>query len=105
MNFIEEIKNRARKDIKTIVLPEATDLRTLTAVHKICEEGFAKVVLIGNEEEVKKIAEENNLDISKANIVDPKTSEKYDEYVESFYELRKAKGMTVEEAKKKKQMD
>lgn len=101
MNFIEEIKNRARKDIKTIVLPEATDLRTLTAVHKICEEGFAKVVLIGNEEEVKKIAEENNLDISKANIVDPKTSEKYDEYVESFYELRKAKGMTVEEAKQK----
>ena len=60
MNFIEEIKNRARKDIKTIVLPEATDLRTLTAVHKICEEGFAKEVLIGNEEEVKKIAEENN---------------------------------------------
>ena len=78
MNFIEEIKNRARKDIKTIVLPEATDLRTLTAVNKICEEGFAKVVLIGNEEKVKKIAEENNLDISKANIVDPKTSEKYD---------------------------
>ena len=99
MSFIEEIKNRAKKEIKTIVLPEATDLRTLTAVDTICKEGFAKVVLIGNEEKVTKLAKENGLDISKAKIVDPTNSEKYDEYVEYFYELRKAKGMTLEKAK------
>ena len=100
MSFIEEIKDRAKKHMKTIVLPEATDIRTLTAVDKICKEEFAKIVLIGNEEEVKKIAKENNLDISKARIVNPETSEKYEEYAQSFYELRKAKGMTIEEAKK-----
>jgi len=99
MSFIEEIKERARKDVKTIVLPEATDIRTLKATDIICKEEFAKVILIGNKEEITKLAEENNLDISKAKIVDPANSEKYDEYVEYFYELRKAKGMTIEKAK------
>ena len=51
MSFIEQIKERARKDIKTIVLPEATDIRTLTAVDKIGKEGFAKVILIGKNDE------------------------------------------------------
>ena len=100
VSFIEEIKQRARKEIKTIVLPEATDIRTLNAVNQICKEEFAKVVLIGNKEEITKLAGENNLDISKANIIDPMSSEKYEEYVEAFYELRKAKGMTIEQAKK-----
>ena len=99
MSFIEEIKERARKDVKTIVLPEATDIRTLKATDIICKEDFAKVVLIGNKEEITKLAEENNLDITKARIVDPANSEKYEEYVEYFYELRKAKGMTMEQAK------
>lgn len=100
MSFIDEIKTRASKEIKTIVLPEATDLRTLTATCQICKEGFAKVVLIGNETEVNKIANENNLDISKAKIINPATSDKYEDYAQSFYELRKAKGMTIEEARK-----
>ena len=100
MSFIDEIKNRAKEDIKTIILPEAEDLRTLEATDKICKEEFAKVVLIGNEEEVAKKAQENNFDISKAQIINPEKSEKYDEYVNAFYELRKAKGMTIEEAKK-----
>ncbi len=99
MSFIDEIKERARKEIKIIVLPEATDLRTLKATDIICKEEFAKVVLVGNKEEIIKLANENNLDISKATIVDPANSEKYEEYVEYFYELRKAKGMTMEQAK------
>ena len=85
MSFIEEIKNRAKKEIKTIVLPEATDLRTLTAVDTICKEGFAKVVLIGNEEKVTKLAKENGLDISKAKILigyEPKTT--FKEGIENF---------------------
>ncbi len=99
MSFIEEIKERARKQIKTIVLPEAMDLRVLTATNIICKEDFAKVVLIGNEEEIVKLAKENNLDISKVKILEPSNSEKYEEYVNTFYELRKAKGMTIEQAK------
>lgn len=99
MSFIEEIKERARKQIKTIVLPEAMDLRVLTATDIICKEDFAKVVLIGNKEEIVKLAKENNLDISKVKILEPSNSEKYEEYVNTFYELRKAKGMTIEQAK------
>lgn len=99
MGFIDEIKSRAKKEIKTIVLPEATDIRTLKAVDAIGREEFAKVILVGNEEEIKKLAEENNLNIEKAKLVNPATSEKYNEYVQAFYELRKAKGMTEEQAK------
>jgi len=99
MSFIEEIKEKAKKEIKKIVLPEATDIRVLTATDAICKEEFAKVILVGNKAEIVKLAEENNLDISKAEIVEPQTSEKYEEYVEAFYELRKAKGMTIEQAK------
>ena len=101
MSFIETMKEKARKDIKSIVLPEATDIRVLEATDKIGKEGFAKVVLVGNEEEIINKAKENNLDISKATIVDPEKSEKYETYANTFYELRKAKGMTLEEAKQK----
>ena len=98
MGFIESIKERASQDIKTIVLPEATDLRTLKAVDIIVKEGFAKVILVGNKDEVTKIASDNNLDISKVEIIDPAISEKYETYVNAFYELRKHKGMTIEKA-------
>ena len=99
MSFIETLKEKAKKDIKTIVLPEATDIRVLEATDKIGKEGFAKIILVGNEEEILKKAKENNLDISKAQIIEPKASKKYDKYVSAFYELRKSKGMTEEEAK------
>lgn len=98
MSFIDDMKQKAKKEIKTIVLPEATDVRTLEATEQIGKEEFAKVVLVGNKEEILKVAKENNFDISKAEIVEPKTSEKYEEYSNSFYELRKNKGMTIEKA-------
>ncbi len=99
MSFIDEVKNKAKKDIKTIVLPEANDLRTIEATANVLKEGFANIVLIGNENEITKLAEDNNFDISKAKIINPKNSEKYNTYVEKFYELRKEKGMTREKAK------
>ena len=99
MNFIEEIKEKARKDLKSIVLPETDDLRVLQATDKILKEGFSNVILVGNEEKIKKLAEENNLNIEGASIVEPAKSEKYDEYVNKFYELRKSKGITLEQAK------
>lgn len=99
MSFIEEIKERAKREIKTIVLPEATDLRILTATETICKEGFAKVILVGKKEEIIELAHQNKLNISDAKIVEPVKSEKYTQYVEAFFELRKAKGMTLEQAK------
>ena len=98
MNFIEGIKERARKEIKQIVLPEASDIRTITAAATVLKEKYAEIVLVGNEENIKRMAEENNLDISNAIIVDPLKSEKTAVYAENLYELRKAKGMTLEQA-------
>ena len=99
MSFIEEIKERARNDIKTILLPEAEELRTLEATRIVLDEKFAKVILIGNKEKVLKKATENNIDISDVEIIDPVNSPKYNEYVELLYDLRKHKGMTIEKAK------
>lgn len=99
MSFIETIKQRARKEIKTIVLPEGNDIRTIEATKIALEEGYANIILIGKKEEITKIAEEHNFDISKAEIINPVDSENYDEFVKVFYELRKNKGMTIEKAK------
>ncbi len=98
MQFIESIKQRAKKDIKTIVLPEADDIRVLKATEQVMAQGYANVILIGNKEMITEKARENKIDISKAEIVDPSNSEKYDEYVNLLYELRKNKGMTLEKA-------
>lgn len=99
MSFIETIKQRAKQSIKTIVLPEGNDIRTIEAASIAIAEGYANIILIGSNEEITKIANEHNFDISKAQIVNPNTSEKYDEFVNEFYELRKNKGMTIEKAK------
>ena len=98
MSFIEQIKQRAKQEIKTIVLPEATDVRILEAAQIVEKEGYAKVILIGNEEEVKKIAQERDIDLGKTKIIDPATSDNTTKYAEALYELRKAKGMTEEQA-------
>ena len=98
MSFIEKIKEKARKDIKTIVLPEGTEIRTLKAVEIINREKFAKVILIGNKEEIKKTLENEKIDIGDAQILEPETSEKRQEYAKTLYELRKEKGMTEAQA-------
>ena len=99
MSFIEDIKQRASKDIKTIVLPESNDIRTLKATEQVLKEGFADIILVGNKEDILKLAKENNVDISNAKIVDPLKSSKFSKYAEDFYQLRKSKGMTLEKAK------
>jgi phosphate acetyltransferase len=98
MKFLEQILTQAKQDVKTIVLPESNDIRTLKAVAMIQEQGIANVILIGNKDEIKKLA--GDLDISKAKIVDPSNFDKFEEYANTLYELRKAKGMTLEQAKK-----
>lgn len=99
MSFIEEIKAKAKSNIKTIILPEAEDERTLRAADAVLKEGFAKIVLLGDVDQMKKDAESLGLDISGATCIDPKTSDKLDEYVDRLYELRKEKGMTPEAAR------
>lgn len=99
MNFIENIKNRAKQEIKTIVLPEAEDIRTLKATQIALKEKYANIVLIGNEEKIKQKAQENNVNIEGATIINPQTSENYEKYAQLLYELRKNKGMTIEQAK------
>ena len=99
MNFIDSIKNRAKQEIKTIVLPEAEDLRTLKATQIALKVKYANIVLVGNEEIIKQKAQENNVNIEGAIIINPQTSENYEKYVQLLYELRKNKGMTIEQAK------
>lgn len=98
MSFIDTIKERAKKDIKTIVLPEAEDVRILQATEQVINEGFARIILIGNGEAINELAKENNVNIEGAKIVNPEIDEKHDEYVELLYNLRKQKGMTKEQA-------
>jgi phosphate acetyltransferase len=99
MSFIENIKERARRDIKTIVLPEGNDIRTIEAASIALKEKYAKIILIGDENEIKKISSEHSFDISNCQIINPLKSEKYNEYVKVFYDIRKNKGMTLDKAK------
>ena len=85
MGFIDEIKTKAKADLKTIVLPETEDVRTYEAAEAILKEGTAKLVLIGSEEEVAK--NKGNFDISGAQIVDPAKSEKTESYIAKLVEL------------------
>lgn len=97
MNFIDTIKERAKKDKKRIVLPESMDKRTMEAADKALKEKIADIIIIGTPEEI----EENSkgFDISDATIIDPNTSELTEELINGLVEVRKNKGLTYEDAK------
>lgn len=97
MSFIESIKQSAKENTKTIVLPETSDMRTLKAAHMALEQKIAKIILIGNREEILDNAKE--LDLSGAEIVDPLKFDEMETYINQLTELRKAKGMTYDKAK------
>ena len=102
MTLIEKIIARAQSNRQRIVLPESLEARTLTAADRAVADKLAEIILIGNREEILARAKELNLThIEGATIIDPKTSEKTNEYAALLYELRKAKGMTQQEAWKK----
>ena len=96
--FLEKTIERAKKDKKTIVLPESMDRRTFEAAAQVLKEDIADIIIIGTPEEVAENSK--GLDISGATIIDPYTYEKTEEYINLFVELRKAKGLTYEDAKK-----
>ena len=96
-NIVEEIKAKAASRKKTIVLCEGEDKRVVEAAARITKEGIAKIVLIGNAEECKKVAPD--VDLTGITLIDPLTSEKTAKYAGILYEARKSKGMTEEQAK------
>ena len=96
MSFLETVKQRARANKKTIVLPETNDKRTLDAACQALGEDIANIILIGNQDDILQRAA--GLDLSKAVFIDPSRYEKMDALASSLYELRKSKGMTKEEA-------
>lgn len=99
MNLLENIKSKAKIASKTIVLPEGTEERTVKAAEIITKENIAKIILVGDVNEVQAIAEKNSVDLTGVEIIDPKTSEKLEIYANAFYEMRKHKGVDLEQAK------
>ncbi len=95
-DLLSKIKERARAAHRTIVLCEGEDKRVVEAAARVTAEGIAKIVLIGNKAECEKVAP--GVDLTGVTLIDPDTSEKTEEYAKILYELRKAKGMTEEEA-------
>lgn len=97
-NVMETIYAKAKAAGKRVTLPEADDVRTVTAAQKIVEQGLAEVILINSEEKIAAAAKQSGADISRCKIIDPATSPLRDQYAKTFYELRKHKGVTEEQA-------
>jgi len=101
MELLEQIMAKAKANPRRIVLPEGTELRTLKAADIILKEKAARLILIGNQDEINRLAAENMLtSIDKATIIDPETDPKMSNYADLLFEIRKSKGMTLEEATK-----
>ncbi|MDR0185581.1 phosphate acetyltransferase [Prevotella brunnea] len=100
MDLLEQIIARAKANKQRIVLPEAEEERTLKAADKVLADDIAELILIGNPENIKKLAAGWGLkNIDKATIIDPMNNPKTEEYAEKLAELRKKKGMTIEQAR------
>ena len=99
MELLKQIKTRAQKHIQRIVLPEGTELRTLTAANNVIRDKVAKLILLGNPSTITQLATENNLThINEAIIVNPDENPEMDKYATLLYDLRKSKGMSMEQA-------
>ena len=100
MSVLDKIKVKAKADVKHVVLPEGEEERTIRAAEIITKEGIAKLTLLGNPEAIKAKAETLGVCLSDVEIVNPVDSPDFGRYVNEFYEMRKAKGMTPEKAEK-----
>lgn len=99
MNLLDSLVEKAKADKQRIVLPEGTEKRTLTAADQLIRDGVAEIILLGNREEILEQAQQLGLEnTNRATIVDPKKHEKKELYANLLHELRKKKGMTLEQA-------
>ena len=99
MSVIDQIKAKAKTQLKHIVLAEGDEPRTVQAAAKIVAEGLAKITLVGKEESIRKVAAETGTDLTGVTLVDPATYAKSEAYAEKLCELQQKKGMTPEQAK------
>ena len=100
MTLLESLKEKAKKNPRRIVLPEGEEPRTVKAAAIIMQEKLANVVLVGNRAKIDAAAKEQGVDVASVPSIDPEMSPKFEEYAQTYNELRKAKGMTIEEARK-----
>lgn len=99
MSLLAEIREKAAKRERTIVLPEGTEERTLLAIKAIVDNRIARPILLGDEGEVKAAASKVGADISGAEIINPVKASYFDDFVQAFYEMRKDKGVDLDKAK------
>jgi phosphate acetyltransferase len=100
MTLLESLKEKARQNPRRIVLAEGEEPRTVKAATIITREKLARIVLVGNRARIEAAAKDQGVDVSDIPSIDPETSPSFEEFAQLYYELRKAKGMTVEEARK-----
>ena len=98
MSLMESIQQKAKAQKKRILLPEGTEERTVQAVAKIKAEGIAEVTLLGKTDEIQAVAGKFNVSLDGVSLVDPEKDADFREYVNTFYEMRKEKGVTPEKA-------
>jgi len=100
MDFVTEMKNKASSAPRRLVLPEGTDQRIIRAARIVTDERIASsVTLLGKISDIQEAAKTEGIDLNGINIISPEIDPKHGKYAEVFYELRKAKGMTVEQAR------
>lgn len=100
MSVLDTIKEKAKADVKHILLPEGSEERTVQAARIITDQKIAKVTLLGDENEIKAVADKFGVCLCGIDIINPLTDPDFEHYANGFYELRKAKGMTEEQAAK-----
>ncbi|MCM1225419.1 MAG: phosphate acetyltransferase [Lachnospiraceae bacterium] len=99
MGFIQTIKEKAKANLQTIVLPETNDMRTLEAAHIALQEKIAKIILLGDESEIKQRAKSHNLDLENAEFINPASCDALESYVELLVKLRAHKGLSEKSAR------
>ncbi|MCK4851957.1 MAG: phosphate acetyltransferase [Candidatus Omnitrophica bacterium] len=100
MNRILQLREKARSERRKVVLPEGDDGRVVKAASFTAQEGIADVCLLGKTEDVNRLAREQSVSLDAVTIIDPAMYDRHQEVVNAFYEARKHKGITVEEARK-----
>jgi len=100
MSRILELREKAKLEKRRIILPEGEDARVVKGASFAADEGIAEIVLLGKKDEVNKLAKENGINLDKVNLIDPADYDKRDEIINAYYERRKGKGVTIEEAEK-----
>lgn len=98
MGILERIREKAKRDCKTIVFPEGDEERTIKAAAILAGEGIARPVLLGDVEAVYRAAQKEGVDLGDIPVIDPQNSSALEDYAWALYELRKGKGVTREKA-------